>query len=66
MNDEAVMALAGVTFFAAMVATVSGLVIHVRNQVMRWRLAKGQCLLCGYDLRGSPSNRCPECGFPRA
>jgi len=20
------------------------------------------CLVCGYDLRGSPSGRCPECG----
>jgi hypothetical protein len=24
----------------------------------------GRCSKCGYDLRGQPSNRCPECGQP--
>ena len=23
---------------------------------------EGRCLNCGYDLRGLPENRCPECG----
>ena len=27
------------------------------------RLAAGQCLDCGYLLRGLPDARCPECGF---
>ncbi|MDB5290605.1 MAG: hypothetical protein JWL69_1846 [Phycisphaerales bacterium] len=26
------------------------------------RLARGQCLLCGYDLTGNVSGVCPECG----
>lgn len=27
-----------------------------------WRRAKGQCEHCVYDLRGTSSDRCPECG----
>lgn len=30
-----------------------------------FRNHKGQCLACGYDLQGSVSDRCPECGEPR-
>lgn len=26
------------------------------------RRARGQCARCGYDLRGSESGVCPECG----
>ncbi|HEY2589294.1 MAG TPA: hypothetical protein VGI81_26350 [Tepidisphaeraceae bacterium] len=28
----------------------------------RRRARTGRCLGCGYDLRGCPSDRCPECG----
>lgn len=27
------------------------------------RVSHGRCRACGYDLRGLPSNVCPECGF---
>ena len=28
----------------------------------RWRRQRGQCLRCGYDLRGTEHDVCPECG----
>ncbi len=45
-----------------------GILAYVR---MRGRLStvdrrrlKGQCIGCGYDLRGNVSGICPECGMP--
>ena len=38
----------------------------IRGAVRRWRRPKhGLCVKCGYDLRGSNSEACPECGEPR-
>lgn len=35
----------------------------VRGPVLRWwRMRRGRCLYCGYDLTGNRSGRCPECG----
>lgn len=42
----------------AIVVTVAG---HVLER-QRVRRSSGYCSGCGYDLRGSPGPRCPECG----
>jgi hypothetical protein len=35
----------------------------VRGPLRRWwRLRNSRCLLCGYNLTGNVSGRCPECG----
>jgi len=39
----------------------------IYHTVRRRRLARrfpGHCLKCGYNLRGLPEPRCPECGTP--
>lgn len=37
--------------------------LPVTSQVVhRWRFPPGHCQKCGYDLRGLPEPRCPECG----
>ncbi len=35
-----------------------------KSSIFFQRLADGQCLECGYDLRGTVEPRCPECGIP--
>jgi hypothetical protein len=48
----------------AMPLTRMGLIVRRRVRRSR-RIEAGHCLVCGYDLRGSP-DRCPECGTVRA
>jgi hypothetical protein len=36
-----------------------------REDLPRQRRERGQCLACGYDLRGNTSGVCPECGAKR-
>lgn len=40
-------------------------VAFVRRPVRRWRRRRlDRCISCGYDLRGSVSGLCSECGHP--
>ncbi len=48
-------------FYAVVVTTI----IYGPNTVRRFTWARrGRCLGCGYDLRGTEHEVCPECGYP--
>lgn len=38
------------------------IVFHWRPARAYWRRTRGRCIHCGYDLRGTVSGRCSECG----
>lgn len=57
------MAIIAATFVSAFVLLVIWLVKdNVRATQETVRIEKGLCTTCGYDLKGLPQHRCPECG----
>jgi hypothetical protein len=40
--------------------------LFVNKQIRRSRLRRGLCVQCGYNLSGSPSQKCSECGVEAA
>jgi hypothetical protein len=47
----------------AVLAAIFPLYFRTKSQIMTHRWKRRQlCLQCGYDLRGSDTERCPECG----
>lgn len=64
---------AGVAAIAVVLACTAAIyqvhLIHIRGQMLTYleKAAKKtrlpMCLRCGYDLRGSLGERCPECGM---
>lgn len=56
---------AGMMFIAGAGMMILGILLG-RLAIRRLRRASAECRICyacGYDLRGSPSGDCPECGF---
>ena len=59
------------TFFALVIGVTiliwsfgPGIIFLYFTRRMQQRATFGYCIKCGYDLRGLPEPRCPECGTP--
>lgn len=50
------------TFWGVEHLGMLGVILYLRRKRRHRRPLRRTCRKCGYDLRGLPSNRCPECG----
>lgn len=48
---------AGILVFLMLVC-----VLLIMHRLIKRRIRREQCVYCGYSMRGSPQNVCPECG----
>jgi hypothetical protein len=55
------LASAGLLLIALQAARLAERLVNP-DRWARYRLARGLCPVCGYDIRGLPHCRCPECG----
>jgi hypothetical protein len=62
-SNSAEFVLVGVPYWALLPPAALPLAwLLWRRRRLRRRRTQGRCLACGYDLRGSSGDRCPECG----
>ena len=68
VNGDVGSSFLGVFFCGGVIAVACGICqmkwLAVRGFVVEGSRADIQCGVCGYDLRGGPAERCPECGSP--
>ena len=56
--------IAAIAFVIGVAVVVGGfLLIYASDRIMAKRVPVNCCSNCGYDLRGLPGRRCPECGL---
>lgn len=52
----------GGSYFLIPLAALLAIPVAILWRLDRPRVVPGHCSVCGYDLTGNTSGRCPECG----
>jgi len=65
LGPDRIDAVWGFLYVSALLMVLSFIAIYMKITEPRIHsIKKGYCIKCGYDLRGLPEPRCPECGTP--